>query len=51
MTIEEAFEIVLDLALQNVIDPKDDPDFAEESVRQHEALDQVHDFVLNNVLR
>ena len=46
MKIEEAMQIVLDLALQNIIDIREIP---EEHARQHEAWDTCHDFYLNNV--
>jgi hypothetical protein len=42
----DAFEIVLDLAKQNVIQ---DPDMAEEKERQEEAIRTVEDFVVNQL--
>ena len=47
MTIEQAMEIVLELAQQNIVDQRDMPD---EHARQHEAWDTVHDFYLNNIV-
>jgi hypothetical protein len=40
----EAFQIVLDLARQNVIDARDDPD---EHERQTKAIDIVEDIAVN----
>lgn len=48
MDIEEAFEMVLELAQQNVID---DPEMKEESNRQQLAIDTVQDFAMNNIVR
>jgi hypothetical protein len=46
MDIAEAFQIVLDLARQNVIDEIDNPD---EYAKQVKACDAVEDFVVNNL--
>ncbi len=45
MDLTEAFQIVLDLARQNIID---DQDLPEENARQVDACDIVEDFVTNN---
>ena len=45
MTLHDAFQIVYELAEQNVIDELDN---AEEHARQSEALNTFHDFVVNN---
>jgi hypothetical protein len=44
MTTAEAFQIVLDLARQNVIE---DDEFADEAARQREALDIIEDIAVN----
>lgn len=44
MDIQEALQIVLDLAKQNVIEIRDD---AEEHARQMEAIDTVEDMAVN----
>ena len=46
MDTDTAFELVLELAQQNVIDARDDPD---EAKRQQEAIDVVTDFYVNNI--
>jgi hypothetical protein len=46
MKLEQAIEIVLELARQNIID---DPDMREESEKQTEATNVVEDFFVNNV--
>lgn len=46
MKLEQAIEIVLELARQNIID---DPDMQEESEKQTEATNVVEDFFVNNV--
>jgi len=46
MRLEQAMEIVLDLARQNIVDQSDMP---KEHARQHEAWDTVHDFYLNQI--
>jgi hypothetical protein len=46
MKLEEAIELVLELARQNIID---DPDMQEESEKQTEATNVVEDFFVNNV--
>lgn len=42
--IADAFQIVLDLAKQNVIDERDDP---EEHARQIEAINTIEDIAVN----
>jgi len=52
MTVEDALEIVYDLALGNALDHKflgDDHPLYKEAQRQQEALNTVHDFLLNVV--
>jgi len=52
MPVEDALEIVYDLALGNALDHKflgDDHPLYEEASRQQEALNTVHDFMLNVV--
>lgn len=44
MDIVEALQIVLSLARDNVIDPRDDSD---ESERQKQACDMVEDIIVN----
>jgi hypothetical protein len=44
MDVPDAFQIVLDLARQNVIDARDDPD---EHERQINAIDIVKDIAVN----
>ena len=46
MDTDTAFELVLELAQQNVIDAHDDLD---EAKRQQEAIDVVTDFYVNNI--
>ena len=46
MKLEDAIEIVLELARQNIID---DPEMQEESEKQIEATNVVEDFFVNNV--
>lgn len=46
MKLEEAIELVLELARQNIID---DPNMQEESEKQTEATNVVEDFFVNNV--
>ena len=46
MTIQEAIDIVYELACQNIIDKNEMP---EEHERQQIACNVVHDFVLNNI--
>lgn len=43
-TLKEALQIVIDLAKQNVIDIRDEP---EEHARQMEAIDMVEDMAVN----
>lgn len=43
-TIKEALQITIDLAKQNVIDIRDEP---EEHARQMEAIDIVEDMAVN----
>jgi hypothetical protein len=47
MDIAEAFQIVLDLARQNILDD-DSPDMAEEVERQTEACDIIEDLAVNH---
>ena len=47
MTVEEAIEIVLELARQNIIDDIDSHHHPEEHNRQTEACDIIHDFAVN----
>ncbi|UCG53968.1 MAG: hypothetical protein JSV32_05000 [Dehalococcoidia bacterium] len=51
MTTEDAFEIVYDLAEQNVLEEKhcDEEAQLKEREKQMLALDVVHDFLVNNV--
>lgn len=51
MTIEEAIDIVFELATQNALsDDLDELDeMYDEMRRQHLALDTVHDFAINNI--
>jgi hypothetical protein len=44
MDMREALQIVLDLAKDNVIDPRED---LEEHARQMEAIDTVEDMAVN----
>lgn len=46
MDTDSAFELVLELAQQNVIDARDCPD---EAKRQQAAIDVVTDFYVNNI--
>ncbi len=46
MKLEQALEIVLELARQNIID---DPDMQKESEKQTEATNVVESFFVNNV--
>lgn len=48
MKIEDAMQIVYDLADQNKIDAEWEPDMKEEAEKQQLALDTVHDFIVNN---
>jgi len=41
MTFTEALRIVIELAQQNVIDPKDCPEYEDENRRQQQAIDKV----------
>lgn len=51
MKFDEACEIVYQLALANALDPDDidksDAAQVEQCCKQHEALDQFHDWVVN----
>lgn len=47
MKLEQAIEMVLELARQNIID--DDPEMQEEAGKQTEATNVVEDFFVNNV--
>jgi len=51
MTIEEAVDIVYDLAVQNALSEDLDEldEMYEEMQRQHKALDTFHDFAVNNI--
>lgn len=53
MKIGDAFEIVYDLAMQNSIDVHDvldeGPELTKEALRQQEALNMFHDWVINNL--
>lgn len=51
MTIEEAIDIVFELASQNALSEDLDEldELYEEMQRQHLALDTVHDFAINNI--
>lgn len=51
MKIEEALQIVYDLADQNKLDAEWEPDQKEEAAKQQLALDTVHDFIINNMER
>lgn len=44
MDLAEAFQIVIDLARENIID---DPEFTDERIRQEEALKMIEDFAVN----
>ena len=46
MDTDTAFELVLELAQQNIIDARDYPD---EAKRQQEAIDIVTDFYVKNI--
>lgn len=51
MPIEEAIDIVFELAAQNALSEDLDEldELYEEMQRQHLALDTVHDFAINNI--
>jgi hypothetical protein len=51
MTIEQAADIVYDLAVQNALSEDLDEldEMYEEMQRQHKALDTFHDFAINNI--
>lgn len=52
MQIEQAFQIVYELAQENQLterEVKQDIDLKSEYDKQKEALNQVHDFLVNNV--
>lgn len=48
MDIADAFQTVLDLALQNAIDPETcDKELVDEAKRQREAIDIITDLAVN----
>lgn len=52
MKLEDAIEVVLELAGDNTIDESivaNDPDLLDEKKRQETAITAVHDFFVNNV--
>jgi hypothetical protein len=50
MNAEDAFEIVMDLAQQNMLNPsKIDRELKNEARKQQLAMSVVHDFLVNNV--
>ena len=52
MTTERAFELVYELAENNLLQIEqcaNEPELKEEAQEQREALNTVHDFLLNNV--
>ena len=51
MPLEEAVQVVYDLALQNALSTDLDEldELYEEMQRQHRALDTVHDFAVNQL--
>lgn len=49
MKLEEALEIVYDLAIENALPTRCDPLLSREAKRQQEALSIVHDFMVNVV--
>jgi len=52
MTLEEAADIVLQLAQENVLSDDDvmnDPDLQEQQERQQDAVNVVHDHFVNTV--
>ena len=51
MTVEQAIQIVLDLARQNIISPSFDPDMISEAEKQAEAIDTIEDFFVNVVYK
>lgn len=46
MDIAEALQLVLSLARDNILDPREDLD---ESVKQKQACDMVEDFIVNQL--
>ncbi len=46
MDITEALEIILSLARENILDPREDLD---ESLKQKQACDVVEDFIVNEL--
>ena len=49
VNLEDAIEIVLELARQNVLEPDGDANLEAECERQLEAIRTVEDFFANNV--
>ena len=45
MDLAEAFAVVLSLARENILDPRED---SEESEKQKQSCDMVEDFIVNN---
>lgn len=46
MDITEALELILSLARDNILDPREDLD---ESAKQKQACDMVEDFIINQL--
>ena len=48
LDIADAFQVVIDLARQNALDPRRcDPELREVARKQHEAIDMVEDLAVN----
>lgn len=47
MKVEDALEIVYSLAEENALPARCDPPLGQEAEKQQEALNVVHDFIVN----